>query len=698
MLKKNERGSIMVEVLAVIALMGLMGTVLYRQIQHRNEELDNINMASEIRMVKEATTAYIQDHRATLEQMEFCTDDGADYMQANVDDIDGYMPTNWACDVVNGQPNGNCLINEFTIWLACDPVGTSDRKMIWGLVVPNADNLPQHFNLRRAARVANLIGADGGIHDGGTLYGTQGAWEVTCGDPCNDREDAFHVATTGVDVYIPEVEASAANAVAIPNSLALNILHSNSYFSVGKNFNCIGNYDATAERYAHEDLIDNVAAKDTILHVGGGDDPNSLCDPLFWVGAKGPDPDHSDSNHVYVKNNLYVGRDNAHQRQAIALETGDDNTSRQIVVYDKDGIDTLTLNANGQIIGRTNESTGQGYELNAETGEINLFSEYSMTLDDVEGKVRVPGLRLSKDGKILTGVMGRYYDDGNNQQTEEYGVDPAGTSLMHDVRLTSRGGARLSEILPNYIAKGIETVTQNSATTNTVEKPTCPKGYVRAITVTPIKYSQYVTSVKLQLGETGEGSATAGHKHPIAAIDATANSDTKDVTDSASKLTLKQFAPVTIGITDGSGEPATWVIDLKYGTTSPSSTDPISALAQTYCVYTPDADTATSASTDTPFKRDARGENNDMLTVTSCTPATADVCSDGECVDGLCRPKKCTENDGVAVDAANHIYCFGGRQMYVECLTTSQCGEGKLCGTDYRCVDAPVTPEPEPAP
>ena len=46
------------------------------------------------------------------------------------------------------------------------------------------------------------------------------------------------------------------------------------------------------------------------------------------------------------------------------------------------------------------------------------------------------------------------YDMHSNAATS-FKVDPAFVSVMNDIRLTSRGGARLSEILPNYITKGI---------------------------------------------------------------------------------------------------------------------------------------------------------------------------------------------------------------------------------------------------
>ena len=70
--KKAQNGSVMLEVIAVLALMGVMGAMLFRQIYQRNQELHNIQMASEIRTVKEAFSAYIQSHRTEL--LASCSD------------------------------------------------------------------------------------------------------------------------------------------------------------------------------------------------------------------------------------------------------------------------------------------------------------------------------------------------------------------------------------------------------------------------------------------------------------------------------------------------------------------------------------------------------------------------------------------------------------------------------------------------
>lgn len=48
-----------------------------------------------------------------------------------------------------------------------------------------------------------------------------------------------------------------------------------------------------------------------------------------------------------------------------------------------------------------------------------------------------------------------YNVHGGDTSMNKFRVNPAFTSVMNDIKITSRGGARLSEALPNYILKGI---------------------------------------------------------------------------------------------------------------------------------------------------------------------------------------------------------------------------------------------------
>ena len=48
-----------------------------------------------------------------------------------------------------------------------------------------------------------------------------------------------------------------------------------------------------------------------------------------------------------------------------------------------------------------------------------------------------------------------YYTHNGDTEYHHFRVDPSYMSVMNDIKITSRGGARLSEALPNYILKGI---------------------------------------------------------------------------------------------------------------------------------------------------------------------------------------------------------------------------------------------------
>ena len=73
-----------------------------------------------------------------------------------------------------------------------------------------------------------------------------------------------------------------------------------------------------------------------------------------------------------------------------------------------------------------------------------------------------------------------------------YVLDPQYTSVMNDIKIMSRGGAKLSEILPNYILKEVKTLRPGSTRISslgelpwdknngwkvTIPANYCPKGY-----------------------------------------------------------------------------------------------------------------------------------------------------------------------------------------------------------------------------
>lgn len=112
-----------------------------------------------------------------------------------------------------------------------------------------------------------------------------------------------------------------------------------------------------------------------------------------------------------------------------------------------------------------------------------------------------------------------YNSKSKDGRYDTYMVNPAYTSVMHDIKLTTRGGARLSDILPNFIIKSIYLSTNDkddtlnnftfqhgsegikcggdscpvagsnywaSPYTGYVPAPQCPPGYSRVLTFTPV--------------------------------------------------------------------------------------------------------------------------------------------------------------------------------------------------------------------
>ncbi len=60
----------------------------------------------------------------------------------------------------------------------------------------------------------------------------------------------------------------------------------------------------------------------------------------------------------------------------------------------------------------------------------------------------------ARDG-YFSHQTGEEADEEASNPYDAYQVNPAYTSVMHDIKLTTRGGARLSDILPDFINKGI---------------------------------------------------------------------------------------------------------------------------------------------------------------------------------------------------------------------------------------------------
>lgn len=534
MTNKQERGAIMLEVLAVLALIGVMGPMLYKQVLSRNQEISNVNIAAEMRAIKEAMSAAIAADSAVLGQLCGLSDSltpcgaGEGTFQTAVEEflpigMDGILDADYGYTIKLYGQNAQLQNGE-------------DLPIFVG-VVAGAD-LAGDWNWKRAARIANLIGTDGGITQGEHLVGTGGSWQLY--DMAEDLEKELQVAdeypivvaTTAMDTFDPDLGVTDPNAVFVPDNLGLAQLHAWNYFSVAGNENCI--------EVDHNTL----GGSDKIYRAGETSD-NGNCDPLFWVD--GDSTDLSKRGHVYVKNNLYIGLDGDNKSFAFERKdaTGGDLTNNRFVVYDMSGNEKLEINDKGQIIAKDDK----------------------MTITKADGTT----------------------------DTYNYGLDPANTSVLNDVRLASRGGARLSDILPNYISKGMYQLSSTATGSNQswsteIKKPACPENYVAAVIVTPLKWgASAVQSITVPANSSHSLTAPSGGGDVTGTINAV----------TVPKANITQYA-LAIEITGGNGadnrtnstSETPWTVQMGYKNDSGSwdgnlKNGEIQALAQTYCVYAP---------------------------------------------------------------------------------------------------------------
>ena len=108
------------------------------------------------------------------------------------------------------------------------------------------------------------------------------------------------------------------------------------------------------------------------------------------------------------------------------------------IVPDKDDVATAT---NGIISERTDHSANDG------SGIIRASRLVANNINTSGKEERVPDM--------LDDALMKQFNGDNVVRYDTYMVNPAYTSVMKDIKLTTRGGARLSDVLPDFITKGV---------------------------------------------------------------------------------------------------------------------------------------------------------------------------------------------------------------------------------------------------
>lgn len=194
MLKKNElkkeAGSLMVEALAMLALIALVTPILYKKAAERTTELQDINAASQMRVMIKAVDDYLRDNyqdimrgQAPTNDCEgdkpdfkaFATDENAK-TQVDLRQLCDYLPYGFLDK--DGNVQGSYSFGSYQ--LAVKKHSSKNAKSsatLTGFIIADP-KMKEGIPLIRASRIAAMIGSNGGYTQGQKGNGVQGIWTI----------------------------------------------------------------------------------------------------------------------------------------------------------------------------------------------------------------------------------------------------------------------------------------------------------------------------------------------------------------------------------------------------------------------------------------------------------------------------------------------------------------------------------------
>ena len=197
-MKKYEKGSLMIEILAVLALISLITPMLFKQVSRRNDEVTRINIATEMRAIKDGMSAYIQTYEERIAQRLGLQDGSGNYTsgagpklekfgEAEVGElVEGFLMGSSAKDYLSPEKGDYELyFYGYNVPVYVDASGSAQqpisgdmyRPVIMGVVVQKGDAVADR--LSTASRIASLIGSEGGVAEtAGKITGIGEAWAM----------------------------------------------------------------------------------------------------------------------------------------------------------------------------------------------------------------------------------------------------------------------------------------------------------------------------------------------------------------------------------------------------------------------------------------------------------------------------------------------------------------------------------------
>lgn len=437
--KTDERGALMIEAIALLGLMTMMSPMVVRQTADRTVEMEDVAVAGQMKTLKDALSNWIEANYASISDAckeggtiavaggASCANAADSHFAVPVSGLAPYLPATYLETTASNNTTtfrlrGNKLADGFDVGVraqcteardaatsrnTCGSMGADGvytgldanckcyRYKMTGVVLSNGSS---EIDDRRAARIATMIGADGGFVRtsnmvnnvlGGLaaertkIVGSQGIWE---GDATN---------------YIAGYDASSAGG-----RVAATTIYSSGF----------------SGDYLYRKQVDGLPGANSMftnLDMGGAIECNGTeCNKINNAGglevvggkilirsqntAPGADQEDGTAGEAgYAR--VSLGTDTSHIKTTQDLTLGAGRAD--ITINDTSGTPTIFLNADGELY-----ASGQGMFLDAgsvmnlTSGNMNLEADHEMSLSTASGNITLSsgsGVDMLSYGNML---------------------------------------------------------------------------------------------------------------------------------------------------------------------------------------------------------------------------------------------------------------------------------------------------------
>ena len=178
-----QRGSLMVEALALLGIITMVTPVMYKKAAERTTELQDINTATQIRTINEALDNYVRNNYSELKtgisagnkkvisMADATKEDATAENKKFIQDVSAFLPSGF--DLTKSK-----FLNTNGIQFAIEHKQDAAGKSIFtsAVMVPTLGDVSQS----RASKIASMIGVNGDAYNqaSGKFEGTQGAWSA----------------------------------------------------------------------------------------------------------------------------------------------------------------------------------------------------------------------------------------------------------------------------------------------------------------------------------------------------------------------------------------------------------------------------------------------------------------------------------------------------------------------------------------